>query len=48
VRERVNAGGSIAGLVELEVGEYIAEHGLYRARSVAEANTNTKAQAGAR
>ena len=48
VRERVNAGGSIAGLVELEVGEYIAEHGLYRARSVAEANMNTKAQAGAR
>ncbi len=48
VRERVNAGESIAGLVELDVGEYIAEHGLYRARSVAEANTNTKAQAGAR
>jgi nicotinate-nucleotide adenylyltransferase len=50
VRERVSAGESIAGLVEPAVAQYIAEHGLYRARSVAEANTNTdtKAQAGTR
>jgi nicotinate-nucleotide adenylyltransferase len=37
VRERVHAGESIAGLVEPAVAEYIAAHGLYRARAATEA-----------
>jgi nicotinate-nucleotide adenylyltransferase len=45
VRERVNDGELIAGLVEPAVAEYIAEHGLYKARVGAEAKTNTKAKA---
>jgi nicotinate-nucleotide adenylyltransferase len=48
VRERVNDGESIAGLVEPSVAEYIAEHGLYKARVAAETKTNTKAKAGTR
>ncbi len=48
VRERVNDGESIAGLVEPAVAEYIAEHGLYKARVAAETKTNTKAEAGTR
>jgi nicotinate-nucleotide adenylyltransferase len=49
VRERVKAGEPTEGLVAPAVAEYIAAHGLYRATSAAEPNTNkyTKAKAGA-
>jgi nicotinate-nucleotide adenylyltransferase len=49
VRERVKVGEPIEGLVAPAVAEYIAAHGLYRATSAAEPNTNkyTKAKAGA-
>jgi nicotinate-nucleotide adenylyltransferase len=49
VRERVAAGEPVGELVGPAVAAYIAEHGLYRATSAAEPNTNkhTKAKAGA-
>jgi nicotinate-nucleotide adenylyltransferase len=49
VRERVAAGEPVGELVGPAVAAYIAEHGLYRATSATEPNTNkhTKAKAGA-
>jgi nicotinate-nucleotide adenylyltransferase len=49
VRERLAAGEPVGELVGQAVAAYIAEHGLYRATSAAEPNTNkyTKAKAGA-
>jgi nicotinate-nucleotide adenylyltransferase len=44
VRERVQAGESIEGLVAPAVAEYIAAHGLYRAGSEAKANMQTQTQ----
>ncbi len=45
VRERVHDGEPIEGLLEPAVAAYIAEHGLYRARSAAEPNTNNNTKA---
>jgi nicotinate-nucleotide adenylyltransferase len=46
VRERVAAGEQVEDLVGPAVAEYIAEHGLYKARVAAEANTKAKAGTG--
>jgi len=45
VRERVRDGESIEGFVEPAVAEYIAEHGLYRARVAAGTSADGKGQA---
>jgi nicotinate-nucleotide adenylyltransferase len=45
VRERVHKGESIDELVEPAVAEYIAEHGLYRARTAAGTRADGEGQA---